>query len=115
MWAYMKNVVNKQRRELLTALTAAAGSVLLSGPSAAAGQTPAENHPSREAVTGIGGDIYVRRLVFVINYGETVGAEDQTFDVFKRRLMFGGPCWKYSVTFLCGEGGENTCIFCEGW
>src|SRR5579862_6020976 len=55
MWAYMKNVVNKQRREVLTALTAAAGSVLLSGPSAAAGQTPAENHPSREAVTGIGG------------------------------------------------------------
>ena len=61
-------------------------------------------HGASTAVTGISGDIYVRRLVFIINYGETVGAEDQMFDVFKCRLVFGGPCWKYSVTFLCGEG-----------
>jgi predicted enzyme related to lactoylglutathione lyase len=49
--------VNQQRRELLTALTAAAGSALLPGSFAAAQQTPAANanHPAKETVTGIGG------------------------------------------------------------
>ena len=51
--------MNKQRRELLTALTAAAGSALLPGSFAAAGQMPAanlpENGPAKETVTGIGG------------------------------------------------------------
>jgi hypothetical protein len=48
-------------------------------------------HGAGATVAGIGGDIDVRRLVFVINYGETVGAEDQAFDVVKRGLVFGGP------------------------
>lgn len=39
-------IVNKQRRELLTALTAAAGSALLPGTFAAAEQTPAANRPA---------------------------------------------------------------------
>jgi glyoxylase I family protein len=47
--------VNKQRRELLTVLTAAAGSALLPGYFAAAEQTPAANHSAKETVTGIGG------------------------------------------------------------
>ena len=47
--------MNKQRRELLTALTAAAGSALLPGSFAAAEQVPAANHPAKETVTGIGG------------------------------------------------------------
>jgi hypothetical protein len=34
------------------------------------------------AVSGIGGDIDVRRLVFIINYGETVSAKDQAFEVW---------------------------------
>jgi glyoxylase I family protein len=47
--------VKKQRREFLTALTAAAGSTLLPVSFAAAEQTPAVNHPTKETVTGIGG------------------------------------------------------------
>ncbi len=47
--------MNKQRRELLTALTAVAGSALLPGSFAAAEQMPAANHPAKETVTGIGG------------------------------------------------------------
>lgn len=47
--------MNKQRRELLTALTAVAGSALLPGSFAAAGQMPAADHPAKETVTGIGG------------------------------------------------------------
>ena len=47
--------MNKQRRELLTALTAAAGSALLPGSFAAAEQTPAADLPAKETVTGIGG------------------------------------------------------------
>lgn len=47
--------MNKQRRELLTALTAAAGSALLPGSFTAAEQTPAANPPAKETVTGIGG------------------------------------------------------------
>jgi predicted enzyme related to lactoylglutathione lyase len=46
--------VNKQRRQVLTALTATAGSVLLPGAFAAA-QTPAQNASAKETVTGIGG------------------------------------------------------------
>ena len=46
--------MNKQRRELLTAITAAAGSALLPGSFAAAEQ-PAANQPAKETVTGIGG------------------------------------------------------------
>jgi glyoxylase I family protein len=53
--------VNKQRRELLTALTAAAGSALLPGSFAAAGQVPAANHPAKETVTGIGGFFFRAR------------------------------------------------------
>jgi glyoxylase I family protein len=44
-----------QRRELLTALTAAAGSALLPGSFAGAEQIPAASHPAKETVTGIGG------------------------------------------------------------
>jgi glyoxylase I family protein len=44
-----------QRRELLTALTAAVGSALLPGSFAAAEQIPAANHSAKETVTGIGG------------------------------------------------------------
>jgi glyoxylase I family protein len=47
--------VKKQRREFLTALTAAAGSTLLPVSFATAEQTPTANHPAKEAVTGIGG------------------------------------------------------------
>jgi glyoxylase I family protein len=47
--------VKKQRREFLTALTAAAGSTLLPVSFATAEQTPAANHPTKETVTGIGG------------------------------------------------------------
>lgn len=47
--------MNKQRRELLTALTAAAGSALLPGSFATAEQMPAANHPTKETVIGIGG------------------------------------------------------------
>jgi glyoxylase I family protein len=53
--------VNKQRRELLTALTAAAGSALLPGSFAAAEQIPAANHPAKETVTGIGGFFFRAR------------------------------------------------------
>ncbi|MBB5326585.1 VOC family protein [Tunturiibacter gelidoferens] len=47
--------MKKQRREFLTALTAAAGSTLLPVSFATAEQTPTANHPAKEAVTGIGG------------------------------------------------------------
>ncbi|WP_260702867.1 VOC family protein [Edaphobacter flagellatus] len=53
--------MNKQRREVLTALTAAAGSVLLPGSFAAAQQTPAANAPAKETVTGIGGFFFRAR------------------------------------------------------
>lgn len=53
--------MNKQRRELLTALTAAAGSALLPGSFAAAGQTPIVNHSAKETVTGIGGVFFRAR------------------------------------------------------
>jgi predicted enzyme related to lactoylglutathione lyase len=58
--------VNKQRRELLTALTAAAGSALLPGSFAVAEQMPAaaglpENGPVKETVTGIGGFFFRAR------------------------------------------------------
>lgn len=47
--------MNKQRRELLTGLTAVAGSVLLPGSFADAQQAPAANNGAKEMVTGIGG------------------------------------------------------------
>lgn len=47
--------MNKQRRELLTALTAAAGSALLPSSLAAAEQTPSPSPSAKETVTGIGG------------------------------------------------------------
>ena len=47
--------MNKQRREFLTALTAAAGSALLPASLAAAQQTPAATSATKETVTGIGG------------------------------------------------------------
>ncbi|SNT32412.1 hypothetical protein SAMN05421770_107188 [Granulicella rosea] len=50
--------MDKQRRELLTALTAAAGSALLPGSLSAAGQAPAADASARETVTGIGGFFY---------------------------------------------------------
>jgi glyoxylase I family protein len=53
--------VNKQRRELLIALTATAGSALLPGSFAAAEQVPAANHPAKETVTGIGGFFFRAR------------------------------------------------------
>lgn len=53
--------MNKQRREVLTALTAAAGSVLLPGSFAAAQQTPAASAPAKETVTGIGGFFFRAR------------------------------------------------------
>lgn len=48
-------ILQKERREFLTVLTAAAGSALLPGSFAVAEQTPAANHPAKETVTGIGG------------------------------------------------------------
>lgn len=48
-------IVKKQRREVLAALTAAAGSAFLAGTFAAAEQTPAANAAAKETVTGIGG------------------------------------------------------------
>jgi glyoxylase I family protein len=53
--------VNKQRRELLTALTAAAGTALLPGAFAVAEQTPAANPHTKEMVTGIGGFFFRAR------------------------------------------------------
>jgi glyoxylase I family protein len=57
--------VNKQRRELLTALTVAAGSALLPGSFAVGEQTPAaslpENGSAKETVTGIGGFFFRAR------------------------------------------------------
>jgi glyoxylase I family protein len=57
--------VNKQRRELLTALTVAAGSALLPGSFAVGEQTPAaslpENGAAKETVTGIGGFFFRAR------------------------------------------------------
>jgi glyoxylase I family protein len=50
-----ETIVKKQRRQLLTALTAAAGSALLPSSFAAVAQTPVANQPAKEAVTGIGG------------------------------------------------------------
>jgi glyoxylase I family protein len=47
--------VKKQRRELLKAFTAVAGTALLPGSLMAAEQTPASGHSAKEAVTGIGG------------------------------------------------------------
>jgi len=47
--------VKPQRRELLVALTAAAGSTLLPSSLTAAEQTPTPNSAARQAVTGIGG------------------------------------------------------------
>jgi glyoxylase I family protein len=54
-------MVKKQRREFLTALTAAAGSTLLPVSFATAEQTPAANHPAKETVTGIGGFFFRAR------------------------------------------------------
>ena len=53
--------MNKQRRELLTALTAAAGSALLPGSFAAAAQQAPANQPAKETVTGIGGFFFRAR------------------------------------------------------
>ena len=57
--------MNKQRRELLTALTAAAGSALLPGSFAVAEQMPAaglpEKGPAKETVAGIGGFFFRAR------------------------------------------------------
>jgi glyoxylase I family protein len=47
-----------QRRELLTALTAVAGSTLLPSSLAVAEQTPGANPSGKEAVIGIGGFFY---------------------------------------------------------
>jgi len=47
--------MKKQRREVLGALTAAAGSTLLLRAFAAAEQAPTANHSAREKVTGVGG------------------------------------------------------------
>lgn len=47
--------MKKQRREVLAALTAAAGSAFLPGSFAAAAQTPAANPSAKETVAGIGG------------------------------------------------------------
>jgi glyoxylase I family protein len=51
----MEDVMKMQRREVLGMLTAAAGSVLLPEPYAAAEPTPAANPMPKERVTGIGG------------------------------------------------------------
>jgi glyoxylase I family protein len=51
----METFMNTQRRQILGMLTAVAGSALLPEPFAAAEQTPAANHLSKEKVTGIGG------------------------------------------------------------
>ena len=51
----MEDVLKTQRREVLGALTAAVGSALLPGSSAAAERTPAANHSAKESLTGIGG------------------------------------------------------------
>jgi glyoxylase I family protein len=52
----MEVAVKKQRREVLKAMTAVAGSALLPGSLISAGeQTPAASGTAREAVTGIGG------------------------------------------------------------
>jgi glyoxylase I family protein len=57
--------VNKRRRELLTALTAAAGSALLPGSFAVAEQIPAVGFPekgsAKETVAGIGGFFFRAR------------------------------------------------------
>jgi predicted enzyme related to lactoylglutathione lyase len=57
--------VNKRRRELLTALTAAAGSALLPGSFAVAEQMPAAGIPekgsAKETVAGIGGFFFRAR------------------------------------------------------
>lgn len=53
--------MNKQRRELLTALTAVAGSALLPESFAAAGQTSAASPLAKETVTGIGGFFFRAR------------------------------------------------------
>jgi glyoxylase I family protein len=53
--------VNKQRREVLAALTAAAGSALLPESFAAAEQMPAANPLAKETVTGIGGFFFRAR------------------------------------------------------
>lgn len=47
--------MKKKRRELLAALTAAAGSALLPKSFAVAGQMPPANQPAKQTVTGIGG------------------------------------------------------------
>jgi predicted enzyme related to lactoylglutathione lyase len=47
--------VKLQRREVIGALTAAAGSALLPRSLASAEQVPAADHPTKETVTGIGG------------------------------------------------------------
>jgi len=58
----MEDVMNVPRREVLGGLTAAAGSTLLLGSSAAAGpQTPAANDLPAERVTGIGGVFFRAR------------------------------------------------------
>jgi len=53
--------MNKQRRELLTALTVAAGSALLPGSLSAAAQQAPANHSAKEAVIGIGGFFFRAR------------------------------------------------------
>lgn len=53
--------LKKERREFLTVLTAAAGSALLPGFSAAAEQAPAADHPARETALGIGGFFFRAR------------------------------------------------------
>jgi glyoxylase I family protein len=57
----MEDIVKRQRRELLGALTAAAGSTLLLGSFATAEQQPAANHPAKETVTGVGGIFFRAR------------------------------------------------------
>jgi glyoxylase I family protein len=57
----MEDVVKKQRREVLGALTVALGSALLPGPFAAAEQEPAAHPPAKETVTGIGGFFFRAR------------------------------------------------------
>lgn len=51
----MEDNVKRQRREVLAALTAAAGSTLLLGSFAGAEQGPAGSGETKETVTGIGG------------------------------------------------------------
>ena len=72
-------------------------------------------HSASAAVTGISGDIDIRCRVLVVNYGETVGSEDQVFDAFKGRLVFCSPWGEFPVTFLGGEWREYTRVFGECW